>query len=194
LDSVTRIVGKMVEASETSEGLEVAFEMATHQHALDVFSLIQSGMVTGLSIGYEAIKFEFEKEDNKPSWELTRHISELKLFEVSVVAWPMNDEARIDTATVKSLIDAAKVRDLTAEELRSLKEFGNHITALLAKSPLAPAVDESPPADTSSQGPATPEQIANAQYAISLLKLRTPLDRTRVHARRGDPNTQVQTS
>jgi HK97 family phage prohead protease len=174
-DSVTRIIGKMTEAAETSDGLEVAFEMATHQHALDVFSLIQSGMVTGLSIGYEAIKFEFEKEDNKPAWELTRHISELKLFEISAVIWPMNDEARIDLATVKSLLEEAKLRELTPDELRELSSLATDITALLQK--CAPAPVKPPPVEPQKDGLATPEQIAQLNLAVAMLKLRSPATR-----------------
>lgn len=196
-DSVTRVIGKMTEANETSDGLEVAFEMATHQHAQDVFNLIEQNFITGLSIGYEAIKFEYEKDENKPSWELTRHINELKLFEISAVIWPMNDEARIDEAAVKSLLAAAKERELTPEELRELSTLATDISALLATKGPAPKEETQSPAAPDTSGLATPEQIASLTLDIEMLKLRRPAthgDRDPARAVDTNPRTEDHTN
>lgn len=189
-DSVTRIIGKMTEAVETADGLDVAFEMASHQHAQDVFNLIKDGMVTGLSIGYDPVKWEMEKADGKQPWELTRHLTEVKLMEISAVIWPMNDQARIDTAAVKSLIDAAKTRELTSDELRELNELAIDITALLTKRAPAPEPKvEALPAGPDVSGLATPEQIRDAIHALTVLKLRRPATRELSDSARAvDPN------
>lgn len=171
-DSVTRIIGKLTQATETPDGLEVTFEMASHQHALDIFSLIQAGMVTGLSIGYEAVKWDIEKQEGKPDWDAIRNITELKLFEISAVMWPMNPEARIEATTVKSLIEQSKSRDLTSAELQQLKDLAIDINALLTKN--TPASDAPPAGSSADSGLATPEQIAAVHIAATMLKLRRP--------------------
>jgi len=62
--------------------------------AREAFELVKQGAINGFSIGYETVK---------ESWEGSiRYLKELSLWEVSVVTFPANDEARI--ATVKSVV------------------------------------------------------------------------------------------
>jgi HK97 family phage prohead protease len=193
--SVTRVVGKLIDASETDAGLETTFEMADHQHARDVFSLIKGGFITAMSIGYEAKKWETEKQDGKHDWEAIRHLTEVQLFEISAVIWGMNPEAVITEAAVKSLIEESKKRELTEIELRELKAFAVEIDCVLSK-----ATPSAPPATTkeaetaptpAKEEHATLEQVAAAQHEILLLKLRTSSSSVSASARHGEsPNSQ----
>jgi len=62
----------------------------------EAHALLKNGDIKGLSIGYRANDFEYDKD----GW--TRTLKELDLFEVSVVTFPMNTEANVDLATVKA--------------------------------------------------------------------------------------------
>jgi Caudovirus prohead serine protease len=65
------------------------------QRAKEAYSLIKAGVIDGLSIGYIAIQKEMK--------DGVRHIKEARLFEGSIVTFPMNMDARI--SAVKSMGD-----------------------------------------------------------------------------------------
>jgi HK97 family phage prohead protease len=115
--SIDDVLGKMVDATETDDGLEAEFEMRDTQNAHDAMKAIEEGFVDGLSIGYEPIGDPtYEKANGKT----VRHLHEIKLHEISLVVFPMNEGARIDPSSVKSLIDAAKAGQLTHDQWAEL--------------------------------------------------------------------------
>lgn len=61
--------------------------------AQKAYSLIKAGIIKGLSIGYEAIKKEIKNG--------VRQLKEIKLFEGSIVTFPMNDMALISSVKRK---------------------------------------------------------------------------------------------
>lgn len=71
--------------------------------AKEAYICVKNGIATGLSIGFETIKDSIE--------DGVRHLKEVRLYEGSVVLFPMNDLARI--ATVKSA--GEKKGDFTEE-------------------------------------------------------------------------------
>jgi HK97 family phage prohead protease len=99
--SVLTTVGKMIEAEETDEGLLVKFEMANHQAADDVWSLIQDDMVGGLSIGYRAIDYDVPTREEMDRG-IMRHLKEIDLREISVVQFPANTGTRINRDSLKA--------------------------------------------------------------------------------------------
>lgn len=58
------------------------------QKGKETYSLLKQGVLQGLSIGYNVIKDEYVKS--------TRHLKELKLWEVSVVTFPANPKAGVN--------------------------------------------------------------------------------------------------
>jgi len=66
------------------------------QKAREQLALARQGAITKLSIGYQAIKYHYENIKNKS----VRVLTELKLYEISMVGFPMNDMA--DITDVKS--------------------------------------------------------------------------------------------
>ena len=118
--SVDAVLGKMVDASETAHGLETEFEMRDTERAMEALKAVEDGFISGLSIGYEPVEFKYEKPDGGSMFDTIRHLTEVKLREVSLVVFPMNEGARVDPSSVKSLIDAAKAGQLTQDQWAEL--------------------------------------------------------------------------
>lgn len=114
--SVRSVVGKMTAASETDAGLECDFEIIDGPDGDEVLRRVKGGFVDGLSIGYEAVKWEMEEADN--FWGRIRRLKEVRLVEVSVVIWPMNPNATIDTDSVKAAL--MSMDDDQKKEFRAL--------------------------------------------------------------------------
>jgi HK97 family phage prohead protease len=148
--SVRAVIGKLEEANESDAGLETKFSVIDGPDGDEIWRRIKGGYVDGLSIGYRPIKSEAatEAEQLEGVW---RHLKEIELREVSVVLWPMNPGARVDTGSMKALMadvaalkKTASERPLTTEEKEELVTLQNDIGALL-KLEGTPAAD--PPLD-----------------------------------------------
>ncbi len=100
-------IGKPLELREDEKGLFIKGKISDTQKGRDIQTLLKDGVLNELSIGYDAIAFDFDSEKG------IRHLKEIRLWEVSIVIWAMNDQARIDE--VKSLADTLKS---SAEELK----------------------------------------------------------------------------
>lgn len=137
--SIRSVVGKMLSAEETAAGLETEWQVIDGTDGDETLRRLRGGYIDSMSIGYEAVKWEIEKAEGAQPWEAIRHLKEVKLYEVSLVIWPMNPGATIDPDSVKSLTAALKEGRLTAEEKAELR-------ALLGEpDPPAPAADTPEP-------------------------------------------------
>lgn len=101
--SIRAVVGKMVDAEETEEGLVTEWEIIEGPDGDEVMRRVKGGYIDSLSIGYRAVSFDFS--DGEDGGQI-RHIREVELKEVSLVIWGMNEGARIDAASIKSALDA----------------------------------------------------------------------------------------
>lgn len=135
--SVRAVVGKMTDGKETDDGLEAEFKIIDGPDGDEILRRVKGGFIDGLSIGYEAVKVEYPDSEEEAQGVM-RHLKEVKLHEVSVVIWPMNEGARIDTDSVKHMVRAFEGRDLTDEETEELKRLHEQIGALLQPDGLAP--------------------------------------------------------
>jgi uncharacterized protein len=91
-------VGVWDQVEETDEGLYVSGRMIlVSPQAQQRHALLKAGALDGLSIGFMIPGPEYAKYDG----ENVRHITKADLWEVSVVNFPMNREARI--SAVKNL-------------------------------------------------------------------------------------------
>jgi len=143
--SVRNVVGKMLDGAESTDGLDATFQVIDGPDGDEVFRRIKGGYVDGLSIGYSAVKVRYPETEDEKQKGIWRYLEEVKLHEVSVVLWPMNPEARIDTATVKALIASARTRDLDDEDRAELDALQKQISALLSETgPALKAVDVAP--------------------------------------------------
>lgn len=149
--SIRSVLGKMTDAKETDAGLLTSWEVIEGTDGDEALRRLKGGYIDSMSIGYQAVKWEYEQDPEKPEWERTRHLHEVKLFEVSLVIWGMNPGAVIDLSSVKSITDALKAGNLTPEQKQELR-------ALLADP--VPSADE--PVDTPEAkglAPDDPERI-----------------------------------
>ncbi|MDB4952075.1 MAG: phage prohead protease, family [Gemmatimonadetes bacterium] len=164
-DSVRRVVGKMMAAEETNAGLLCTFAMmeAGDPDADAAWRRVKGGYVTGLSIGYRAVKYEYVQPPGG-GYDI-RHLNEVELREVSLVIWGMNPGAQIDTGSAKSLADALRAGGLTDEEKAEIR-------ALLDAPAPAPAPE--PPAVDAPKGlaPEDPRRLA-LEAAVRALTIRS---------------------
>lgn len=165
-DSINRVLGKLVEAQETETGLECTFEVIEGEDGDSALRRIKGGYITALSIGYRAVKWDTVVPEGAQEWESIRHLHEVQLFEISLVIWPAQEEALIDPASVKALLDSFKGEQLTDEQRAELAQLRDDIGALLTD-----------PADAEPKGlaPDDPRRIAVEEMlrSITLRRLGT---------------------
>jgi len=76
------------ELQDTESGLIINGKLNLEvEKAKEAYALIKQGAIKGLSIGYDVVKQKYEKG--------VRLLKELKLWEVSIVTFPMNTESTI---------------------------------------------------------------------------------------------------
>jgi len=96
-------IGKL---KETAKGLEITGELVLEvARAREAYALMKKGVLKGLSIGYDVVSDAVVGG--------VRHLKELKLYEVSVCTFPMNE-----LATVTSV----KSDDVFADQVRMFRE------------------------------------------------------------------------
>lgn len=104
------VAGVFTDMSEDSKGLAVVGQFNLEkQIAREAFSDVKLGAIDGLSIGYIPIKAARDENTG------VRTIKEADVMEVSLVAFPMNERARI--GSVKSI----------ADQIRSVREFEDYL-------------------------------------------------------------------
>lgn len=110
-------IGWNMRAEEDDKGLAVEGKLDLNvQSAREKYSLaktaMEAGAKMGLSIGFMIIKAEPDRE--KP---MVRRIKEVKLFEYSIVTFPMNTEAMITAVKSNPSIDALRklINDLKTQ-------------------------------------------------------------------------------
>lgn len=90
-------IGVWKSMSEDENGLLVEGELLDTAAGADVYTALKAGAITGLSIGYRVTGYEMDGK--------SRTITEADLMEVSVVTFPANDLARVQS--VKSEEEAS---------------------------------------------------------------------------------------
>jgi len=96
--SVASVLGTIFDAAEDDKGLKIKARFSSAPSAQDVRTKLIEGHLGKMSIGYEPTKYAFEDRDGKT----VRLLQEIKLWETSVVVFPMNPEATV--GRVKSLM------------------------------------------------------------------------------------------
>lgn len=94
--------GIWTDVEEDEHGLKMAGKMAPTQRGRDAYALMKMDprpAITGLSIGFIPVKWKMRSTPDEPR----RTLEEVKLMEVSLVTFPANPKARIQS--VKNEID-----------------------------------------------------------------------------------------
>lgn len=91
-------VGQWLNIREDEKGLFVQGQLATGvEKAREIHTMMKAGILDGLSIGFRTVI------GRKDSQSGLRHLIELDLWEISIVTFPMQPDARI--SSVKSITD-----------------------------------------------------------------------------------------
>jgi Escherichia/Staphylococcus phage prohead protease len=121
-------IGVWLDIHEDARGLFVKGKLTTEvERAREVLSLMRSGALDGLSIGYRTVR---GRTDAKTG---LRRLMEVDLWEISVVTFPMLPEARISAVKAGRLptlreFERVLVQDagLTRSEARTVIRSGYH--------------------------------------------------------------------
>lgn len=120
-------IGKPIELREDAKGLFLKAKISDTALGRDVKTLIRDGVLRELSIGYDPVVFDYDEAG-------IRHLREVKLWEISVVTWAMNDQAVItdfkaDEATARIQAEAQGIvadikagRKISAARMKSLED------------------------------------------------------------------------
>lgn len=82
-------IGKTIAITEDAKGLKVVGEILIDiEEGRKAYRLLSEGVLTGMSIGYEPVKYHYEADK--------RVLDEVKLWEVSLVVFPANLEAQVE--------------------------------------------------------------------------------------------------
>lgn len=105
-------IGVWTSVREDAAGLRVEGRIATASaRGREVLELMRAGAVDGLSIGFRTVRARNEKSSG------FRRVIEADLWEISVVTFPMQQNARIDS-----------VKRALARELPTTREFEHWLT------------------------------------------------------------------
>ena len=117
-------IGVYTLLEEDDRGLYVEGKLLVNevQRAREIHALMKAGAIDGMSIGY-AVK----KSSNAGNG--VKNLNELRLFEVSVVTFPANEESRVDA--VKAALDEGELPTLPEFE-KFLREAGFSKTQAVA--------------------------------------------------------------
>ena len=108
----TRPIGVWDDIREDEKGLWVKGRLLPDvAQAREAAALIQAGAIDGLSIGYRTIRAERDQKDR-------RMLTEVELWEVSLVTFPMLPEAKVGRKAADDLREMTAVFAAATEALR----------------------------------------------------------------------------
>lgn len=121
-------IGKSLNMSTDSKGLFVEGKISKTRLGDEAIELMKDGVIDQMSIGFSIPhgKSEYNEKGN-------RLIHEVKLYEYSLVTFPMNEKAII--TSVKSVSDAIRSGKYNANEVKELSEALAELNALLKNEP-----------------------------------------------------------
>lgn len=121
-------IGKSLNMSTDTKGLFVEGKISKTRLGDEAIELMNDGVIDQMSIGFSIPngKSEYNEKGN-------RLIHEVKLFEYSLVTFPMNEKAII--TSVKSVSDAIRSGAYNANEVKELSEALAELNALLKAEP-----------------------------------------------------------
>ena len=117
------VPGKWLDMDEDRQGLYVKGVLADTQLGNELHNLLKMDAVRGLSIGYRARDYDFDKQGH-------RILKEIDLWEVSLVSLAMNPLAQVESVKAR-LSHAGEYVPTTREFERMLRDVG--CTQLTAK-------------------------------------------------------------
>jgi HK97 family phage prohead protease len=121
-------IGKSMGMSADSKGLFVEGKISKTRLGDEAIELMQDGVIDQMSIGFSIPSGKSDYNDKG-----NRLIHEVKLYEYSLVTFPMNEKAII--TSVKSVSDAIRSGAYDNAEIKELSEALAELNALLKSEP-----------------------------------------------------------
>lgn len=123
-----RVPGKWIDYEEDDKGLKVTGELTPgHSEAKDIGASLKHGALNGLSIGGYTMDWEAKADGG-------RVIKSFDLYEISIVSMPAEQEARVETASVKQMIDeCSKLSEFEALLREAMGVTKSAATAIVAR-------------------------------------------------------------
>lgn len=133
-------IGKHLSAKEDGTGVRISAQLSETTAGQDALRLLRDGVPLGLSFGFDRIKDRTAEDDDQldlsvapdhvrslPKSEI-RIITEVRLWESSLVTFPANAKAKPDTIralaeSLTPLLDAIRRGDLTAEDRARIEQI-----------------------------------------------------------------------
>lgn len=121
--------------TDSADGLQISGDLAIDSSpvAQKAYGLLKRGILKGLSIGYDAIRKETKNG--------VRYLQELKLWEVSIVTFPMNEMAGITGIKAAEEAQLTLAEFIAEEKLKFKAPFEEHAAALKALADRIAAVE-----------------------------------------------------
>lgn len=108
-------IGVWEQLAEDATGLWVEGRLLQNvQRAQEAAALIEAGAIHGLSIGYRVVREQMDRSG-------IRHLLKLKLFEISIVSFAANQEARATVGKEYSAVEMRKAFDALKRQVDSFK-------------------------------------------------------------------------
>lgn len=95
-------IGKPLDLEEDDKGLFLKAKISDTDTGRKAYTLMKDKVINELSIGYNIIKYEYDKEKD------IRYLKEVKLYEISPVTWAANDKAKINNVKFDDLLQEIK--------------------------------------------------------------------------------------
>jgi HK97 family phage prohead protease len=120
-------IGLPIEMRETPEGLQITGKISKTDLGLQALRLMADGVTTDLSIGFDPVEWSFDQSN-------VRHITSLRLYEISVVTMGANPGAKVaelrharSPAALEGLVGAerAKLGKKSGMRSRGVHSYGN---------------------------------------------------------------------
>jgi HK97 family phage prohead protease len=128
------LVGMPIEIREEDRGLYVHCRLDDTDDGRDTYSQLKSGSLAHMSFGFDVTaSHPGEDEDGRD----TLYIDEVRLWEVSPVVWPANDQARIEQVKARREARGIPLPSLAAPDLSvTMQHLKSAVEALSARDAL----------------------------------------------------------
>ena len=121
--NLDEVLGKTASLFEDDNGLYMSANLVLEvQKASEAIALAKNGALKGLSIGFMAKEFTYKTD--KKTQKLYREISEIDLYEISLVTIPANEKSNIDQIKKMELAQKNFVGN-TAKIVSSMQQLRN---------------------------------------------------------------------
>ncbi len=125
-------IGKVIELREDDHGLYFKAKISNTKRGQEFLQLAKDGVIDRLSIGYTTTKADYDRQAG------VRYLKEVKLYEISAVTFPANDNAIISAVKNAPADEKAgrmlseKTKQVIANSIEAMKSAIQSLEDLLA--------------------------------------------------------------